>query len=44
MRAIHDRMPVILEPEDEAFYLDQKADPKLVWKLLKPTEQRLLIE
>lgn len=44
MRAIHDRMPVILEPEDEAFYLDQKADPKLVWKLLKPTEHRLLIE
>lgn len=44
MRSIHDRMPVILEPEDEAFYLDQKADPKKVWKLLKPTEQRLLIE
>ncbi|WP_161525952.1 SOS response-associated peptidase [Trichococcus alkaliphilus] len=43
MRAIHDRMPVILEPEDEAFYLDQKADPRLVWKLLKPTEHRLLI-
>jgi putative SOS response-associated peptidase YedK len=44
MRAIHDRMPVILEPEDEAFYLDQKADPELVWKLLKPTEHRLLIQ
>lgn len=43
MRAIHDRMPVILDPEDEAFYLDQNADPKLVWKLLKPTEHRLLI-
>jgi putative SOS response-associated peptidase YedK len=43
MRAIHDRMPVILEPEDEAFYLDQEADPKLVWKLLKPTERSLLI-
>ncbi len=44
MHAIHDRMPVILEPEDEAFYLDQKADPNLVWKLLKPTAHRLLIE
>lgn len=44
MHAIHDRMPVILDPEDEALYLDQKADPKLVWKLLKPTEHRLLIQ
>ena len=44
MRAIHDRMPVILDPEDEALYLDQKADPNLVWKLLKPTEHRLLIQ
>ena len=43
MRAIHDRMPVILEPADEAFYLDQQADPKQVWELLKPTAHRLLI-
>lgn len=44
MHAIHDRMPVILEPEDEAFYLDQKADPKQVWNLLRPTAHLLLIQ
>ncbi|WP_084253771.1 SOS response-associated peptidase [Trichococcus ilyis] len=44
MRVIHDRMPVILEPEDEAIYLDKKVDPKLVSKLLKPTSRQLLIQ
>ena len=43
MRAIHDRMPVILEPDDEAFYLDQQSDPKSVLKLLRPTAHHLLI-
>jgi putative SOS response-associated peptidase YedK len=43
MAAIHDRMPVILDPEDEALYLDQKADPKRVFQLLKPTTHTLII-
>ena len=33
---IHDRMPVILHPEDEEAWLDMRADPSQVLALLKP--------
>lgn len=44
MRPIHDRMPVILEPEQEQLYLDLEADPEKVQDLLKPTDKKLVIE
>ena len=44
MRTIHDRMPIILNPEDEKHYLDLEADPKEVQALLRPTEKELVIE
>ena len=44
MRPIHDRMPVILNPEDEKHYLDLEADPTDVQSLLKPTSIELTIE
>ena len=43
MVPIHDRMPVILEPEEESYYLNLDHDPKDVQKLLKPTERVLEI-
>lgn len=43
MKPIHDRMPVILNPEDEKEYLDLEADVKAVQKLLRPTEKELII-
>ena len=37
MADIHDRMPVILHPEDEAFWLDRSnSDIKTLTALLKP--------
>lgn len=44
MRPIHDRMPVILNPEDEQLYLDLEADPEEVQTLLKPTTKELIIQ
>lgn len=43
MASIHDRMPVILEPEDEQFYLNLDNDPKEVQAILKPSSRRLEI-
>lgn len=43
MTTIHDRMPVILNPEDEQLYLDRNADPKRILQLLKPTTHTLII-
>lgn len=43
MKKIHDRMPVILMPENEADYLDLNQDPKKVQQLLRPFEKELSI-
>lgn len=43
MKTIHDRMPVILKPEDEATYLNHDKAPDQVRMVLKPTDQELLI-
>lgn len=44
IKPIHDRMPVILDPEDENQYLDLEADVESVQELLKPTKKELIIE
>lgn len=44
MKSIHDRMPVILNQEDEALYLNLKADLTKVKALLKPTVKELVIK
>lgn len=44
MKPIHDRMPVILNPEDEAYYLDMDADLEKLQTILRPTARTLLIE
>lgn len=36
LREFHDRMPVILNPETEAVWLDEKSEPALLKELLKP--------
>ncbi|EXJ24403.1 hypothetical protein ADIAL_0142 [Alkalibacterium sp. AK22] len=41
MKPIHDRMPVILKPEDENSYLSLHSDIQKVQLLLKPTDQKL---
>lgn len=42
MSALHDRMPVIVEPEDRDAWLDAKTDPAAVSALLRPcAEDRL---
>lgn len=43
MKEIHNRMPVILRPEQEKDYLNHQLDPEKVQQLLKPAEQELLI-
>jgi len=43
MADIHDRMPVILDPEEETHYLDLSANPREIQQILKPTEQELVI-
>lgn len=43
MTEIHDRMPVILEPEDEKDYLDLNKNPQSLLNLLKSTERELII-
>jgi len=43
MAVIHDRMPVILDPEDERLYLDHNVDPNRILQLLKPTTHTLII-
>lgn len=43
MAPIHDRMPVILEPGEEAIYLNLNNEPKEVQKLLKPSARALEI-
>ncbi|OJF91780.1 SOS response-associated peptidase [Alkalibacterium sp. 20] len=44
MRPIHDRMPVILNPEDEKSYLDLETDPEEVQKMLMTTNKELNIQ
>lgn len=36
MKPIHDRMPVILRPQDYALWLDREADPAEAAKLMRP--------
>jgi len=43
IRAIHDRMPVILPREAEAEWLDPDADPKALQELLRPGPETLEI-
>lgn len=43
MATIHDRMPVILEPEEESDYLNLEKDPKVIHSLLIPTKRELTI-
>lgn len=44
MAEIHDRMPVILEPEQEELYLDLTVDPQQIQPLLRSTERHLIVE
>jgi len=45
LRTIHNRMPVILLPEDEDKWLDENAEPEELLQLLKPyPEDALQIE
>lgn len=39
---IHDRMPVILKPENEAIWLNPKSSPKELNQLLKPLDMNLM--
>jgi putative SOS response-associated peptidase YedK len=41
MESIHDRMPVILQPEDEERWLTEEDEPKLL-ELLKPCDPYLM--
>jgi putative SOS response-associated peptidase YedK len=41
---IHDRMPVILEQEAEAGWLDPEAEPKELQELLVPTDELVVTE
>lgn len=43
MKSIHDRMPVILTPENEADYLNLNHAPEEVQQLLRPFDQELVI-
>ena len=43
MAIIHDRMPVILEPEEESDYLNLEKDPKVIQSTLIPTKRELII-
>ena len=42
MAPIHDRMPVILEPQNWAAWLDRDTDPAAVLAMLKPAPSELL--
>jgi putative SOS response-associated peptidase YedK len=42
VRPIHDRMPVILQPEDESAWLDREGDGDRLQRLLRPAPERLL--
>lgn len=43
MSAVHDRMPVIIEPKDEAFWLDTKIDAaQALESLLTPPPDELI--
>lgn len=43
MKDIHDRMPVILKPEDEKIWLDPSiTDPKYLQQFLVPMDERLM--
>lgn len=44
MAAIHDRMPVILEPDQEELYLDLSVDPEQIQPLLRSTGRHLIVE
>jgi putative SOS response-associated peptidase YedK len=43
VRPIHDRMPVVLEPELEAAWLDADAEPEDLRRLLAPVADDLLV-
>lgn len=43
MQDIHDRMPVILRPEQETDYLNHELEPEKVQQWLQPTKQELSI-
>lgn len=43
MKKFHDRMPVILEPEDETKYLNKDQEPEIIHELLKPSKLILKI-
>ncbi len=43
IRPIHDRMPVILDPEREADWLDPERSPEQLLELLVPAPQELLV-
>ncbi len=42
MREIHDRMPVILDPADEASWIDPEGDPDELLELLRPAAEDAL--
>ncbi len=42
IQEIHDRMPVILKPENEAIWLNPKSSPKELNPLLKPLDMDLM--
>lgn len=44
MADLHDRMPVILRPDDWSIWLGQEQNPLLLQPLLRATEEELLIE
>jgi putative SOS response-associated peptidase YedK len=43
VRRIHDRMPVILKPDDYAIWLDPSAKPESLQALLRPIEDDALL-
>jgi putative SOS response-associated peptidase YedK len=40
LQPIHNRMPVIMKPEDEEAWLDPRADPKHLAKILSPYTEK----
>jgi putative SOS response-associated peptidase YedK len=42
LRGLHERMPVILSPEDREVWLDREASPAALAALLRPGPEELL--